>query len=289
MRYREARERAVNSVSERTGATKDEVLRALGAHSVAVGTALLTAASSSPKLRHDGGYAVRAGIVYLRPATTGGGATVCAASDAGCAGCLGLGGRALFDQRINQARQRRLDFYREDSVGFLLSLAVEIEELRQSATEEELVAVRLNGISDVLWERERVINSSSLMEAFPDVVFYDYTRLPGRLRTIEAGIIPANYDLSWSLGSDNDRLAERALGIGLRVVAVVRGAREEQWRSLPVVDGDEHDWRFLDPAPALVALKPKGLARKDTTGFVRSWRELLDTERVPRYGLALVG
>ena len=35
-----------------------------------------------------------------------------------------------------------------------------------------------------------------------------------------------------------------------------------------VVDGDEHDLRFLDPAGAVVYLKAKGPARHDRTGFV---------------------
>ena len=36
-----------------------------------------------------------------------------------------------------------------------------------------------------------------------------------------------------------------------------------------MIDGDTHDYRFLDEQPAVVALKPKGLAKEDTTGFVR--------------------
>jgi hypothetical protein len=37
----------------------------------------------------------------------------------------------------------------------------------------------------------------------------------------------------------------------------------------PVIDGDQNDLRFLDPAPCIVALRAKGAgARRDTTGFV---------------------
>jgi len=34
------------------------------------------------------------------------------------------------------------------------------------------------------------------------------------------------------------------------------------------VDGDEHDFRPADPKGCIVALKAKGDARKDTSGFV---------------------
>jgi hypothetical protein len=35
----------------------------------------------------------------------------------------------------------------------------------------------------------------------------------------------------------------------------------------PVIDGDTHDARFLDPHGAVVALTAKGLAQQDRTGF----------------------
>lgn len=37
-----------------------------------------------------------------------------------------------------------------------------------------------------------------------------------------------------------------------------------------VIDGDESDLRFLDPASVIVGLRAKGRARKDRSGFVRS-------------------
>ena len=35
-----------------------------------------------------------------------------------------------------------------------------------------------------------------------------------------------------------------------------------------VIDGDEDDVRFNDPKGIVIGLKAKGLARKDTSGFV---------------------
>jgi len=36
----------------------------------------------------------------------------------------------------------------------------------------------------------------------------------------------------------------------------------------PIIDGDEHDLRFLDPAPVVVGLRPKGSLRGTESGFV---------------------
>ena len=47
-------------------------------------------------------------------------------------------------------------------------------------------------------------------------------------------------------------------------------AKPDTWGGYPVVDGDETDLRFLDPKGGhIVALFPKGKARKDNIGFVR--------------------
>ncbi len=48
-------------------------------------------------------------------------------------------------------------------------------------------------------------------------------------------------------------------------------AKPATWNGYPVVNGDETDLRFTDPQGGhIIGLFPKGKARKDTTGFVRS-------------------
>ena len=58
---------------------------------------------------------------------------------------------------------------------------------------------------------------------------------------------------------------------GAPLVAVVRdqAAKDAYMADTPgAIDGDAHDLRFLDPASAIVYLKAKGRAKKDTSGFV---------------------
>ena len=52
-------------------------------------------------------------------------------------------------------------------------------------------------------------------------------------------------------------------------VAVVFDDIPATWLGLEVINGDEHDLRFLDGVGVIVGLKAKGpKAKKDTTGFV---------------------
>ena len=46
------------------------------------------------------------------------------------------------------------------------------------------------------------------------------------------------------------------------------------FKGLEVIDGDEHDMRFLDKDNVVVGLKAKGKARNDYSGFV------IDNEKI---------
>jgi hypothetical protein len=107
------------------------------------------------------------------------------------------------------------------------------------------------------------------MALFPDVQFYDYTKLDNRKN------VPANYNLTFSLADGNDKQASVALANGLNVAAVFRNkdtvARYEQsgFMGAPVFNGDDSDLRFLDPRAHVIALYAKGNAKRDKSGFVR--------------------
>ena len=55
----------------------------------------------------------------------------------------------------------------------------------------------------------------------------------------------------------------------LRILAEAIDGVTETYLGHPVINGDEHDLRFLDPKGVIVGLSPKGhKAKKDTSGFV---------------------
>ena len=128
---------------------------------------------------------------------------------------------------------------------------------------------RLNGTSDIRWETIPVNGHANLMAAFPDVQFYDYTKIANRRG------VPSNYALTFSLADGNDAAAFEALLNGMNVAAVFRNdkrvalAEREGFMGWPVFNGDDSDLRFLDPRNHVIALYAKGNAKRDTSGFVR--------------------
>jgi hypothetical protein len=222
-------------------------------------------------------YGVKTAVLYLAPArlafdALGIPGTLCPLSEtAGCeSACLNRAGRGQFNA-IQQARLNKTLYFLLDRVGFMGQLAHEIAGfVRKTLAEGFTPVVRLNGTSDNRWELEPVeldgVTYPNLMSLFPDVQFYDYTKLPNRKN------LPANYDLTFSYsGVPKFRpYAEQALAAGLRVAVVFRDRASIPARFLgvEVVDGDDSDLRPYDPAGVVVALYAKGPAKKDRSGFV---------------------
>ena len=103
------------------------------------------------------------------------------------------------------------------------------------------------------------------MEMFPNVQFYDYTKLENR---IVGQTLPANYHLTFSRAEDNDHKLDDVLKHTSAAV-VFSGELPATWRGYPVIDGDEHDARFTDAGPGvIIGLTAKGKARHDASGFV---------------------
>jgi len=106
------------------------------------------------------------------------------------------------------------------------------------------------------------------MEAFPDVQFYDYTKITKRAIKWAQGDMPANYHLTFSASESNDTAVAQVAAAGGNV-AVVFDGMPNTYAGAPVVDGDASDLRFLDPDGVVVGLKAKGDAKKDDSGFVK--------------------
>jgi hypothetical protein len=126
-------------------------------------------------------------------------------------------------------------------------------------------AVRLNGSSDLPWERLH----PDLFAEFPNVQFFDYTKVPARMeRFLKDPTWPKNYHLTFSAQPHNHDAARNFLDQGGTVAVVFWPEVPQSHWGKPVIDGDKHDARFLDQAGTIVGLKAKGQAKNDTTGFV---------------------
>ena len=218
-------------------------------------------------------------ILHLAPANLSGYET-CAKRTDGCTeACLNLAGRGGMFKRgentnvIQQARIRKTKMFFENRVEFMNTLVKDIElGIKQSKKMELVPVFRLNGTSDLAWEKYEVVRNGKLFRniftAFPEVQFYDYTKILGR-KVKEY----SNYQLTFSAADGNDSDVLRAMNEGLNV-AVVFGIKKTlpmpvDYLNRPVFNGDESDLRFLDPKGVIVGLYAKGKAKKDTTGFVK--------------------
>ena len=218
-------------------------------------------------------------ILHLAPADLSGYET-CPKRTLGCtAACLNTAGRGGMFKRgentnvIQQARIRKTKMFFENRVEFMTTLVKDIELAIKQSKKMELVPVfRLNGTSDLSWEKYEVVRNGKLFRniftAFPEVQFYDYTKVLGR-KVKEY----SNYHLTFSAADGNDSDVLKAMNEGLNV-AVVFGIKKTlpmpvDYLSRPVFNGDESDLRFLDPKGVIVGLYAKGKAKKDATGFVK--------------------
>lgn len=203
------------------------------------------------------------GILYLAPANEAGFGNLCPNASDGClASCLYTAGRGAMST-IKEARIRKTRLFFSDKPKFLDTIQQDIKDLIKSGTKQaKKVCVRLNGTSDVPWER------LGLFDKFSDVQFYDYTKSESRAIDFGLGKMPKNYHLTFSRSESNEASALKVLANGGNVAVVFNGKLPEKWNGYTVIDGDESDLRFNDEKNVVVGLKAKGKGKKDSTGFV---------------------
>lgn len=227
-----------------------------------------------PKTTKGEAYGWLTGILHLAPATQSvpfGGFNTCPNHTPQCkAVCLNTSGHGGIPQKRNDghlnqvqaARVARTVFFLRNRHDFLEQLRDEIWLLEQRAKKRGLrAAVRLNGTSDLPWEKIYLLCGKTLMEEFPKVKFYDYTKSRERARK-------QPYPLTYSR-SENDRPSDLSVLLSQGInVAIVFKEVPKKWMGHRVVDGDKHDLRFKDPKGVVVGLRAKGKARRHEGGFV---------------------
>lgn len=225
--------------------------------------------TANPKIQKGTKLGYLSFILHLAPSTLSGHNT-CPKATAGCiAACLNTAGRGGMFKRgentnmIQKARVRKTEYFYNARQDFMLDLKKDIEKGIKMAEKLGLTPVfRLNGTSDLSWEKYDMIPGQNVFECFPTVQFYDYTKILGRkVKGIE------NYFLIFSKADGNDADVALAQAAGMNVAAVFDKIPEE-YNGVEVINADEHDLRFLDPKGVIAGLKAKGRAKKDYSGFV---------------------
>ena len=214
--------------------------------------------TANPKIQKGTKLGYLSFILHLAPATLSGKET-CPKRTAGCtAACLNTAGRGGMFRKgestnmIQQARIRKTKMFFEQKEAFLAQLEKDIKlGIKQAAKLNLTPVFRLNGTSDLSVEKWGII------EKFPTVQFYDYTKVLGR----KVSHLP-NYHLTFSAADGNDADVAKAIEQGMNVAMV--------FDEIPagMFSADDTDLRFLDPKVSVIGLKAKGRAKKDYSGFV---------------------
>jgi len=213
------------------------------------------------------------GVLYLSPAKEAGGRNLCPNASPGCiSSCLYTAGRGFFDS-VKNARLAKTRLFLQSPKSFVETLATDIESFAKKASKLGLIpAVRLNGTSDIAWEVLGGEIGINLMERFPQIQFYDYTKNAARAIKYATGKLPSNYFIAFSRSECNAKGVSEVMESGGTVAAVFATKKGDElpstWGGRTVVDGDDHDAIFEHGAGVIIGLRAKGQAKKDESGFV---------------------
>lgn len=213
-------------------------------------------------------------VMYLAPASLSG-KNVCPMATTECIkGCLNTSGRAKMNKSylaMTNARINKTKFFYNERETFNKVLFHEIG-LAKGRTERKGkdFAVRLNGTSDlnpILFK----VDGQNIFEKFPDVQFYDYTKV---LNRIEVAKKHSNYDLTFSFTGYNWNDCKIALENNVRVAVIFNVGRNEPlpetYNGYRVVDGDKYDYRPLDSKDVIVGLRWKSIRAKKVNNEIKN-------------------
>lgn len=200
---------------------------------------------SSAKVVKGERVRVLSAVVYQAPSTAAGVGNACPGSSAACARwCLGEhSGRMPQDaQRNSRLWKTYLRLFARDAYDALLD-----HDIRAHARKADRLglraAVRLDGSTD--YGDARVV-----APRHPTVLFWDYTKVLGRMRQWLNGGAASNWHLTFSDSGENAAAVAEVLAAGGGVATVYALRKGEplpqQDDGWPVIDADRHDARFHD-------------------------------------------
>lgn len=202
------------------------------------------------KARHEFTYGI-----YLAPADISG-HNVCPGSSEFCrAACLNMSGHGRFSYEkntVHRARLKKTQLIRSYPVFMFDWITAEIRWFKAKA--ERLgyhFSVRINCTSDIDISRYRNSEGLNLLEQFPDIQFYDYTKVLSRIGQLQ---VYPNYDLTYSYNGLNYHKCVQALNAGVRVAVVFEKELPATYHGVEVVNGDLYDARYADPKSVIVGL-----------------------------------
>jgi len=226
------------------------------------GVSYLSSVSETSKHKKSKKYGELTLTLYLAPGNTSG-HEVCAGRTAECSKlCLNESGMNTMvttkGDVINDSRITKTKLFFEQKEFFMGWLVSEIEAAQRKANRMTFkLSIRLNNTSDISPE-DFVLNGVNILEMFPEVQFYDYTKVASRVDLMKKY---KNYDLTYSYTGYNLKECQQMLLNKIRVAVVFKNV-PEVWEGVKVVDGDKYDMRYKDDHAVIVGLKYKRVRTK---------------------------
>ena len=171
--------------------------------------------------------------------------------------CVGGNGKAQQFPKIMEARIKKTKRFFEDRNNFMAELVVEIAKAIIKSESKNTPTFRLNAYSDIKWESVKVskFGNNTIFELFPDVQFYDYTKIPNR-------ITPFNYSLTyshWGKWETTNKAMKQGQNVAMVFDAKKADKLPKMFKDRQVVDGDKTDLRTPqnDGLNTIVGLRAK--------------------------------
>lgn len=226
----------------------------------------------NPKASKSVAYGWLNAIHYMSPSDIAGVGNLCPNASPGCiALCLGYhsGQASMVANASDTANKNSVRSSRDTKAQQFMSnrnayLAAFKDQMLAAVKLAEAMGlklcVRFDGSTDTGY-------GLRLAREYPAIQFTDYTKNKRRAMDNATGKHPANYSVTFSRSELNEADCLEVLAAGGNVAAVFE-TMPDTWHGFPVISGDDHDLRHLDPQGHVIALTPKGAAKKDQSGFV---------------------
>ena len=207
----------------------------------------------------------RTAILYMTPSRheiNGKIVNSCTMSNKACETlCLAKSGHGM-KPIVKNARLERSKMFYENNDLFLKDIEREIKNhIKYSAKKNLIPVVRMNGTTD--------LNFFNIVRKFPNIIFYEYTK------NIEMALNPEkpeNLHYTFSYSGTNFLDCLKALENNINVAMVFERNLKKPLTLLgyELIDGNNHDLRFLDDKGKIVALDFKAMMPKSATEKIPS-------------------
>lgn len=210
-------------------------------------------------------------ILYLSPLNLNdSGKNVCPFASKGCGvACLNSAGRGAFSN-VQKARRRKTNLFFDNPNLFFTQLLSDLSKINGKAVKEnKTIFIRLNGTSDLDFDKLLVRYTGQGLISFGALKFYDYTKDKKKAHNFARYNENDKYRVTYSRKeTDTDIEIKTLLSYGVNVAIVFANNLPNEYLGYNVINGDLTDLRFNDPAGVVIGLKAKGKAKKDCSGFV---------------------